>query len=264
MLSMPFRFGKMPVRLGFGKIGLVALAASVAAGCSGASEKDPAAALGCGAIDGLGAILGEKSPDYVVFGEVIETNEAPAAFAELACQLAAHQTKDKPLWVGMPEYIGGTTEAERAMRKRLEALIAKGAPIVLGEALNGHTVGVSRREDNEREWADTLMASMKKAGAGRALLLVPRSFGVATRVIAADRRLEDYTPMALFLPQDEVVNLEIGRANGVGVPTIRLYLKMNNGYMGQIAFESVTPAFKSDPNPPKVNPKDAPTILEKY
>ena len=231
------------MRLGSGHFATLALALGLIAACSGPPERDPAAKLGCGVIEGLGAI----SATYVIFGEVIETNEAPAAFAELACQLAARQPKDKPLWVGMPEYIGGTTEAVRAMRKRIEELKAKGAPIVLGEALKGYTVGASRREETEREWAGAIMASMKEAGAGRAMLLVPRSFGVAERVVSEDRRLEDYTPMALFLPADQVVNLEIGQANGVGAPTIRIYLKMRRGYMGQIAFETVTPAFKSEP-----------------
>jgi hypothetical protein len=235
------------------------LALGLLAACSERPEANPAAKFGCGAIDGLGAI----SATYIIFGEVIETNEAPAAFAELACQLAARQPKDKPLWVGMPDYIGGTTEAVRAMRKRVEELRAKGAPIVLGEALKGHTLGTSRREETESEWAGAIMASMNKAGAGRALLLVPRSFGVVERVIAEDRRLEDYTPMALFLPEGQVLNLEIGQANGVGAPTIRIYLKMRKGYVGQIAFERVTPAFKSEPaSVPVKAPEKAPAPVK--
>jgi hypothetical protein len=223
------------------------MALSLVAACSGGEAKDPSAELGCGRVDGLEAIIGEQPANYVIFGEVIETAEAPAAFAELACQLAARQRQDKPVWVGLPDYIGGTTEAARAMRRRLDELIAKGAPIVLGESLKGHTVGLSRREVTEQEWADTIVTSVEGAGAERALLLVPRSYGVAARVIPNDRRLEEYTPMALFLPEGQVVNLEIGQVNGVGAPTIRIYLRMNNGYMGQIAFETVTPMPKSEP-----------------
>jgi hypothetical protein len=235
------------VRIGFRHFGLVGIALGLMAACFGGEMKDPSAKFGCGRVDGLEAIIGEQSANYVIFGEVIETEEAPAAFAELACQLAARQPKDKPVWVGLPDYIGGTTEAARAMRRRLDELAAKGAPIVLGKSLEGHTVGLSRREEIEREWASTIMANVDAAGAERALLLVPRSYGVAARVIPGDRRLEEYTPMALFLPEGQVVNLEIGQANGVGAPTIRIYLRMNNGYMGQIAFETVTPMPKSEP-----------------
>jgi hypothetical protein len=75
--------------------------------------------------------------------------------------------------------------------------------------------------------------------------------------------------MALFLPERQVMNLEIGHAPNIGAPTVRIYLKMRRGYMGQVAFETVTPAFKSEPSAkpdkaPKTDPKDVPTILEKY
>ena len=217
-----------------------------AAGCSGGEPKDAATEFGCGAIDGLAAISGENAPTYILVGENIETKEAPAAFAELACQLAARQPKDQPLWVGLPEHVGGSTDQEKAMRERFKALIARGAPIVVGDALNGLTVGVSRREENEREWADTINASMKAAGAGRALILAPRSYCVAEQVLPDDPRLEAYTPMALFLPEGQVTNLEIGKASGIGAPTIRIYLRLTRGYMGQIALGTLTPAQKSD------------------
>ncbi|HEV7692822.1 MAG TPA: hypothetical protein VGO52_18435, partial [Hyphomonadaceae bacterium] len=97
-----------------GHFAMAGLALSLLAACSGAETDDRAAEFGCGPIDGVGAV----SATYIIFGEVIETNEAPAAFAELACQLAARQPRDKPLWVGMPEYIGGTTEPVQAMRRR--------------------------------------------------------------------------------------------------------------------------------------------------
>lgn len=235
-----------------GHFATAGLALSILAACSGADTDDRTAEFGCGPIDGVGAV----SASYVIFGEVIETNEAPAAFAELACQLAARQPMNKPLWVGLPDYIGGTTEPVRAMRRRIEELATKGAPIVIGEALNGHTMGASRREETEREWAGAIMASMDKANAGRALLMVPRSFGVAERVIAEDRRLESYTPMAMFLPEGQVMNLEIGQAPNIGAPTIRLYLEMRRGYVGQIAFETVTPAFKSEPGKTPVATKE--------
>src|SRR5262245_54485338 len=124
----------------------LALAAAVLAGCTGGTP-DMAARLGCGPVNGLGQLSGEKSPAYGIVGEPGQTNEAPAAFAELACQLAARQPKDQPLWVGMPSYLGDMTGAESAMRERLRELAARGAPMALGIASDGHTVGASRREE---------------------------------------------------------------------------------------------------------------------
>jgi hypothetical protein len=239
--------GTRLVRLGFGNHGLAALALGVLAGCSGNDVKDLSAKLGCGEVNGLAAITGEKPPAYILVGETIETKEAPAAFAELACQLAARQPKDKPLWVGLPDYIGGTTGAVQAMRRRLSDLVSKGAPIVVGNSMEGSTTGASRREEAERRWAMAIRARVQSASAGRALLLLPRRDGVAVRVIDADGRLEDYTPVALFLPDGQVMNLEIGHANGIGTPTIRIYLKITDGYMGQIALADVTPAQKTAP-----------------
>lgn len=235
------------MRWGFGNLGLAGLALGLATSCSGSSRGDLSGKLGCGQIDGLGAISGERPPAYILVGETIETMEGPGAFAELACRLAALQPKDKPLWVGVPDYIGGSTEAVRAMRQRLGDLVGKGAPIVVGQAGKGQTVGASRREDAERIWAKTIMASVDAAGAGRALLLLPRRDGVVMRVIADDRRLEDYTPMALFLPEGQVMNFEIRQTNGVDAPAIRVYLKMTGGYVGLFALASLTPAEKTAP-----------------
>jgi hypothetical protein len=234
------------VRLCFGDFGLAVLALGLMAGCSGNETTDLSAKFGCGVVGGLGAITGKTPPTYILVGETIETKEAPAAFAELACRLAARQPKDRPLWVGLPEYVDGPTEAVRVMRQRLEDLVAKGAPMVVGESTRGHTTGASRREETERRWTDTILKSVESAGAGRVLLLLPRRDGVAMRVIDPDGRLEDYTPMALFLP-GQVVNLEIGRVIGIGEPAIRIYVKMNRGYMGQLALGSITPDRKIDP-----------------
>jgi hypothetical protein len=221
----------------------LALAAALA-GCTG-EKPDMVARLGCGPVNGVGQITGERSHAYVIIGEPVATNEAPAAFAELACRLAARQPKDQPLWVGLPKYLGDTSDAERAMRERLRELVAKGAPMVLGVASDGHTVGASRREEAEQRWADVILANMKSAGAGRALLLLTKADGVAEPVTAADESYLDYTPMALFLPEGQVMNFEIGQATGVGAPTIRIYTKMSDGYMGQIALDSVTPTQRT-------------------
>lgn len=222
-----------------------ALAAALLAGCMG-EKPDPAAKFGCGPINGVGQLIGQKSPVFVLVGEAVETSEAPAAFAELACQLAARQPKDQPLWVGLPKYLGDTSGAERAMRERLDALVAEGIPMVLGAANDGHIVGASRREETERRWAGAILANMKSANAGRALLLLAKIDGVAEPVRAADESYLDYVPMALFLPEGQVMNFEIGQATGVGAPTIRIYTEMTNGYMGQIALDSVSPVQKAE------------------
>lgn len=240
------------MRAGFrlSSFGPAILALGLLAGCSNNDVIDLSAKLGCGEVDGLGAIAGKKPPNYILIGETIETQEAPAAFAELACRIAARQPKDQPLWVGLPQYVGGSTDAERAMRKRLGDLVAKGAPMVLGDSTEGHTTGVSRREEGERLWAEDIMAHMKSAKAGRALLLLPRADGVAERVIDPDGRFSDYTPMALFLPGGEVMNLEIGQATNIGAPTIRIYTEMRDGYVGQIALGTVTLVEKTGPGHP--------------
>jgi hypothetical protein len=232
------------------RVGIRNLATAVlwlAAGCSGSEPTDLSARLGCGEIGGLAAVTGEGAPLYVLIGEHIETKEAPAAFAELACRIAARQPKDQPLWVGLPDYIGGTTEAVQAMRKRLGELVDKGAPMVVAEATKAQTIGSSRREDAERIWANDIMRMVEAAGAGRALLLLPRRDAVLAQVIPDDRRIEAYAPMGLFLG-DQVLNLEIGRAPNIGEPTIRIYLKPADGYMGQFAIATLTPAQKAEPS----------------
>lgn len=214
----------------------------LATACSAPAVIDRSAQLGCGPIDGLGALVGDTA--YILVGEPAETREGPAAFAELACQLAARQPAGQPLWVGLTDYIGGATGAENAMRARLKDLVAKGAPMVVDNASTGHTTGASRRDEAEQRWAGTILAGMQSARASRALLLLPRSDAVTARVIASERDVADYTPMALFLPDGQVVSLEIATAVNIGAPTIRIYRTMTDGYMGQLALATLTPAAK--------------------
>jgi hypothetical protein len=225
------------MRLG---VGLMLLALGLSTGCAG--ETDIAARLGCGPINGVGQLMGEKPPTFVLVGEPVETNEAPAAFAELACHLAARQTVNKPLWVGLSEYAGGTTDAERAMRTRLEELEARGAPIVIGSLIEGHPTSARDRNAAELYWAETIMANVKSIDAGRALLLMPRIEGAAEPVYAMSERYTEYDPMALFLPAGEVLNLEVGQTPNLDSPTVRVYRTMADGYMGQLSLAALTPA----------------------
>ena len=143
MLRCGYASGGRLMRLDFGNLGPVALALCLLAGCSGNDVTDFSAELGCGQVDGLVLLTGEKPPAYIIVGETIETKEAPAASAELACQLAARQPKESPLWVGLPDYIGGTTDAVQAMRRRLSDLIAMGAPRGVGNSMKGSITGAS-------------------------------------------------------------------------------------------------------------------------
>jgi hypothetical protein len=225
------------MRLG---VGLTLLAVGLFTGCS--DKTDPAARLGCGPVNGVGQLTAERAATYVLVGEPVETVEAPAAFAELACHIAARQPRDKPLWVGLSEYAGGTTEAERAMWKRLQDLTAKGAPIVIGSLVEGHPTSARDRNATELYWAETIMANVKAVGAGRALLLLPRVEGLAEPVYAISERYAEYDPMALSLPAGEVLNLEIAQAQNLDAPTVRVYRTITDGYMGQLSLAVLTPA----------------------
>jgi hypothetical protein len=237
MLRSSRFFGEEPMRLG---VGVALLAVGLFTGCL--DEIDPAARLGCGPINGVGQLTGEKPPTYILVGEPVETVEAPAAFAELACHLAARQTRDKPLWVGLSEYAGGTTEAERTMRARLDDLVDKGAPIVIGSLVEGHPTSARDRNATELYWAETIMANVNAVGAGRALMLLPRVEGVAEPVYAISERYAEYEPMALSLPVGEVLNLAVGQTPNLDAPTIRIYRTMTDGYMGQLSLGTLTPA----------------------
>src|SRR5262245_3711756 len=113
------------MRLGLCLAGLALIALDA---CSEAKVEQARRDFGCGPVDGVRQIAGSKQPAYVIVGEFTETSEAPAAFAEIACNLAANGA----LFVGVSEYVGGATDAETRMRARIDALIAKGAPITVG------------------------------------------------------------------------------------------------------------------------------------
>jgi hypothetical protein len=199
---------------------------------------------GCGPIDGLKQVMNAKAPRYILVGEFTETMEAPAAFAELACQLAARQdATDGPLFVGVSEYVGGATDAEQKMRTRLDALVAKGAPLVIGViGGNDHPYSVRQRSAAEKEWARNIEDKVITAKASSAVLLMSRTDAIAKSIEPVGERFSGYDPMATFLPQDEVLALEISARPQAGVkaPAIRLYPSMTGGFHGQIALASLT------------------------
>jgi hypothetical protein len=213
------------------------------AGCSDRAA-ELGAKWGCGPVDGLGQIVKGGAPGFILVGEFTETSEAPAAFAELACHLAARQgEKDGPLFVGVSEYLGGATDAETRMRVRLDALVAKGAPIAIG-VIGGddHPYSVRQRSLAEKEWARNIEVKVAAAAASRALLLMSRTDAIADTIPPRGDRFAGYDPMATFLPKNEVLALEIRNTPqaGVSAPAIRLYPKMTDGFHGQIALASLT------------------------
>jgi hypothetical protein len=221
------------------------LMAALLASCSDRAA-ELGAQWGCGPVDGL-AQFKDKTPKFVLVGEFIETNEAPAAFAELACHLASRQqASEGPLFVGVSEYLGGATDAETAMRARLDALAAKGAPIVIG-AIGGEDrpYSVRQRSAVEKEWAQAIETKIAATGSSRALLLMSRTDAIAAPIPRKGDRFAGYNPMATFLPDGDVLALEIRTTPqaGVSAPAIRLYPKMTDGFHGQIALGALTRPF---------------------
>ena len=220
------------MRLGVG-LALLALAAA----CSEARFEQARSDMGCAPVDGLKQ-LSRNTPDYIIVGEFTETMEAPAAFAELACNLAA---SGEPLFVGVSDYLGGATAAEKEMRARLEALKAKGAPITIASVDDGNRPYDTRaRTKSEKAWADAIAAQVKASGAVRALLLVSHT-DARNAAWPRGERFAGYDPMPMHL-DGEVLSLEIGTAPAIGLktPTLRLYPEKTNGFSGQIALASLT------------------------
>ncbi len=223
------------MRLGFGLFVLVM--------ALGACGEDRAARLaadwGCGPVEGVRAISGERAPAWVLVGEFTETAEAPAAIADIACHLAA---SGETLFVGFQDYLGGATDAETRMVARLHGLIAKGAPIVVAP-IGGedHPYAVHEKSRAERAWARALTDKVSAAGARRALLFLSRADAIAQPLAPAGERFAGYSPMAVFL-EGGVVSLEVAGnpIPGAPGPAIRIHPAMKDGFSGQLALASLT------------------------
>ncbi|MEY2759911.1 MAG: hypothetical protein RIR33_3689 [Pseudomonadota bacterium] len=230
-------------------LGIAAIAVVLITACSDAGSARLASEWGCGPVEGLAAISGDRAPDWLLVGEFTETSEAPAAIAEIACHLASD---GRPLFVGIPEYAGGATDAEDAMRERLGALIAKGAPLIvesIGE--EDHPYTLRHKDRVEKAWAEALTARVAAAGASRALLFLPHASAIAERVAPIGDRFAGYTPMPVFLKGD-IVSLEIAPSPAVGLPgpAIRIHRAMMNGFHGQLALNRMTRPGIDIPLPP--------------
>ena len=237
-------------------LGLVASVLFLA-GCSGDQSVKLAADWQCGPVEGLKPITDPKGPAYLLVGEFTETTEAPAAFAEIACNLASHQSAKEPLFVGVSDYVGGATDAETRMEKRLDALKAKGAPIVI-RTIGGddHPYAVHNRTAAEKTWAKNIETMVANAGAKRAILLMPRADAIDAALPPSGDRFAGYSPMPVFLPEGQVMSLEISSnpMPGAAAPVIHLYKTMQNGFDGEIALASLThpmlAVVMAEPKPP--------------
>lgn len=219
-------------------LGCLALALGVSA-CAEDKAVRLAADWGCGPVEGLEAITGDKAPAWVLVGEFTETSEAPAAFADVACNLA---TDERTLFVGVSDYIGGATDAETRMLMDLDAMVAKGAPIIVGHTGgDDHPYIVRDRSKTEKAWARGLAQKVSAAGASRALLLVSRTDAIAEPIPPDGDRFAGYSPMPVFL-KGGVISLEIAPQPAAGAygPAIRIYPAMRDGFDGQLALSSLT------------------------
>lgn len=217
-----------------GRLGFLLLAL---AACAEAPADRLAAEWGCGPVQGLEAVTGDKSPAWIFVGELTETVEAPAAIADIACHVA---TDGHKLFVGVKDYAGGATDAETKMLASLDAMIAKGVPIVVGHIGDGLSITRDRTEA-EKVRARRLVQQVAASGAKRALLLVPYADAIAAPIAPIDERFAGFTPMPVFL-EGGVVSLEIapystGLATG---PVITIYAEAKDGFDGLLALSSLT------------------------
>lgn len=224
------------MRLGFGFLSVVALAVSA---CADDRSAQIAADWGCGPVDGVAAITRDGAPDWVLVGEATESNETPAAFADLACHLA---TDGQPVFVGVTQYLGGDTDAETAMLASLDQMIAKGAPLIVAR-ISGSDMpyALRNRDRGEESWAATITTQVSATGAKRAVLLVPQADMLAAPVLATYDGIDAQDSKAVFL-RGKVVSLEAiaTPVEGLAGPTIRSFREAPNGFHGELAFNRVT------------------------
>ncbi len=201
-------------------------------------------------------LSGPRSARYTLVGEFTETNEAPAAFTEIACHAAAGLKPGEKLFVGVSEYLGGAADAETKMRARLDTLAAKGAPITIDVVGGQGREWMPRARDlSEAHWAEAIEAKVKAAGASRAPILLDRADASAEPVKGGDRYV-GCDPMPMHLLDGAVMSLEITRAATVGDhPAIRIYPAKTDGFSGQVAFARLSrpgvAVVSSDPPAPR-------------
>lgn len=224
------------MRLG---IGLLTIATLACPACMDSAAARRAAEWGCGPVGGLDAISGEQMPDWLIVGELTETREAPAAFADIACNLA---TDEHLLFVGVAEYWGGATDAEKLMLEQLEAMIAKGVPLIverIGEEEHPYTI--RNKSKAEQAWAEALMARVSATGAEHALLLLPHASAMAQPVARIGDRFAGFSPMPVFL-DGSVISLEVSGPPSpeLSGPAIRFHPEKQGGFHGELALAHMT------------------------
>ncbi|MEP7210122.1 MAG: hypothetical protein ABI740_04735 [Alphaproteobacteria bacterium] len=219
----------------------VALAATLAACSEKSRVVEAGERFGCAPVEGVAQLSGPKAARYTLVGEFTETNEAPAAFAEIACHAAASLKPGQKLFVGVSEYLGGATDAETRMRKRLDALAASGVPVIVGViGEQGREWTPKTRDLSEAHWAEAIEAKVTASAASRALILLPRA-DASTEPVKGGERYAGYDPMPMHLSDGQVMSFEIARAATVGPnPAIRIYPRKADGFSGEVAFARLT------------------------
>jgi hypothetical protein len=224
------------MRLG---MGLLASGCLSLAGCSDGASARLAAEWGCGAVEGLEVVSGDRAPDWLLIGELTETREAPAAVAEIACNLA---TDGRPLFVGVPRHLGGDSDAEVRMRAQLDALIGKGALLIVELiSYEDHPHFGAQEHTTAKARAQAITAKVSASGADRALLLLARANVLAQPLPGADGRFSGYSPMPLFL-EGEVVSLQVAGAPDPSLsgPAIRMHAETTAGVHGELVLHRMT------------------------
>ncbi|MFT3723015.1 MAG: hypothetical protein QM773_05445 [Hyphomonadaceae bacterium] len=244
------------MRLGFG---LLVLSVCTTA-CSDDRAARVAAEWGCGPVEGIKAISGERAPAWILVGEMTETVEAPAAITDIACNLAAGGEK---LFVGVQDYFGGATDAETKMLADLEMLARKGAPIVLA-TIGGedHPYAVYEKSRAEKAWAKALTEKVVATGARHALLFVSRADAISEPIPPSGERFAGYSPMPVFL-EGSVISLEVAGSpfRGASGPAVRIHPRAKDGFSGVLALASLTRPAIATPSGHEAEPEGIATAV---
>lgn len=244
------------MRLGFGMLVLAVFTAA----CSEDKAARVAAEWGCGPVEGINAISGDRAPAWILVGEVTETVEAPAAITDIACNLAASGEK---LFVGVQDYFGGATDAETRMLADLEALARKGAPIIVA-TIGGddHPYVVREKSKAEKAWARALTEKVAATGARHALLFVSRADAISEPIPPSGERFAGYSPMPVFL-EGSVISLEVAGSPfpGASGPAVRIHPRAKDGFSGMLVLASLTRPAIAAPSGHEADPEGIATAV---
>lgn len=210
---------------------------------SACQQADPGLARsdwGCAAVSGLDAVRNSPAR-YILVGEPVESREAPFAVAAMACRLAE---RGESVLIGVTDRAGGMTDAEAGLQRLADYLRAKHAAKVTFAIFEqpDERLAVRHRSESERMQAETVIAEVHRVGASRAIMLLPKSEAYTLQFRAADARFSGYAPMAMHLPQDEVLSFEVTRSDLDDAMDIalRMFPEPVEGFAGELALARLT------------------------